>query len=247
MRDRGLLGRLSEALAASCIDLFVNGNVAPGVTAPGLFDGFNIDWEFPTASDTQNFTALLAEFRQQLKALGKVTGKSYVMSFDGPAGSQNYVNIDLKAAAKQVDFITVDGYNYAGSWDTQTNDASPLFDSKSDPLYGQGLDINDTVKAYLKAGVPARKYTMGLPLYGAGWTGVPNINHGLYQNSTAPSPVPLANGTAECVNPNSAPPGCDLLLTPGVATYSTLANLAANRYSTYLDHKRVAVSLYDPN
>jgi chitinase len=150
-----------QALAASCIDMFVNGNIAPGVAAPGLFDGFNIDWEFPGASDTQNFTALLAEFRQQLKALGKVTGKSYVMSFDGPAGSQNYVNIDLKAAAKQVDFITVDGYNYAGSWDTQTNDASPLFDSKSDPLYGQGLDINDTVNAYLKAGVPARKYTMG--------------------------------------------------------------------------------------
>src|SRR6202789_1896778 len=34
-------------LASSCIDMFVKGNVAAGVTAPGLFDGFNIDWEFP--------------------------------------------------------------------------------------------------------------------------------------------------------------------------------------------------------
>ncbi|HEY3616466.1 MAG TPA: glycosyl hydrolase family 18 protein [Candidatus Sulfotelmatobacter sp.] len=235
-----------QALAASCIDMFVNGNIAPGVTAPGLFDGFNIDWEFPGDGDTQNFTALLAEFRSQLKALGKVTGKSYVMSFDGPAGSQNYVNIDLKAAAKQVDFITVDGYNYAGSWDTQTNDASPLFDSKSDPLYGQGLDINDTVNAYLKAGVPARKYTMGLPLYGAGWTGVPNINHGLYQNSTGPSPVQLANGTGLCTDLSGNTAGCDLLLTPGLATYSTLANLAANGYSVQFDPHRVAVTLYDP-
>jgi chitinase len=233
-------------LAASCIDLFVNGNIATGITAPGLFDGFNIDWEFPTSSDTQNFTALLAEFRQQLDALSKTTGKCYTMSFDGPAGSQNYVNIDLRNAAKQVDFITIDGYNYAGSWDTQTNDASPLFDDKQDPDFGQDLDINDTVNAYLKAGVPPYKYTMGVPLYGAGWTGVPNVNHGLYQNSTGPSPVPLANGTALCTDLSGGTPGCDPLLTPGVATYGTLTTLTSNGYSNYFDAKRVAVSMFDP-
>ncbi len=234
------------ALASSCIDLFINGNIAPGITAPGLFDGFNIDWEFPTASDTQNFTALLAEFRSQLNALSKVTGKRYVMSFEGPAGSQNYVNINLPKAAEQVDFITIDGYDYAGSWDTQTNDASPLFDDKQDPNYGQDLDINDTVDAYLKAGVPPHKYTMGVPLYGAGWTGVPNVNHGLYQNSTGPSPVPLANGTGLCTDLSGNTPGCDVLLTPGLATYGTLVNLASNGYSNYFDPKRIAVSLYDP-
>ncbi len=235
-----------QALAASCIDLFINGNIAQGISAPGLFDGFNIDWEFPTASDTQNFTALLTEFRNQLNALGKTTGQKYVLSFDGPAGQQNYVNIDLKHAAKQVDFITIDGYNYAGSWQTQTNDASPLFDSKQDPLYGQHLDIDDTVNAYMAAGVPARKYTMGLPLYGAGWTGVPNVNHGLYQNSTGPSPVPNANGVGLCPDLSGATPGCDVLLTPGLATYGTLANLTANGYSVYFDPLRTAVSLYDP-
>ena len=63
-----------QALAASCISMFVSGNIAPGITAPGLFDGFNIDWEFPTASDTKNFTALLQEFRSQLNALSQTTG-----------------------------------------------------------------------------------------------------------------------------------------------------------------------------
>ncbi len=234
-----------KALVASCIDLFINGNIAAGITAPGLFDGFNIDWEFPTAADTKNFTALLREFRSQLKALSKTTGETYVLSFDGPAGSQNYVNIDLKKAAKEVDFITIDGYNYAGSWDVQTNDASPLFDSKSDPLYGQGLDINDTVNAYLKAGVPASKYTMGLPLYAAGWTGVPNVNHGLYQNSTGPSPVPYANGVGLCTDLSGNTPGCDTLLTPGLATYGTLVNLRANGYTMHYDPLRVAATLYD--
>ena len=236
-----------QALAASCIDLFVNGNIAPGITAPGLFDGFNIDWEFPTATDTQNFTALLREFHNQLKALGQTTGKHYVMSFDGPAGAQNYVNIDLRRAAEQVDFITIDGYNYAGSWETQTNDASSLFDSKQDPLFGQGLDIDSTVNAYLKAGVPSFKYTMGVPLYGAGWTGVPNTNHGLYQNATGPSPVLLANGTGLCPDLSGNTAGCDTLLTPGLATYSTLSTLTSNGYSRYFDPRRIAVSLYDPS
>ncbi|HEY6292669.1 MAG TPA: glycosyl hydrolase family 18 protein [Terriglobia bacterium] len=235
-----------QALAASCISLFISGNVAPGITAPGLFDGINIDWEFPTSTDTQNFTLLLQEFRRQLNQLSATTGKKYLLSFDGPAGAQNYVNINLAQAAQAVDFITVDGYNYAGSWETQTNDASSLFDSIKDPLYGQGLDIDSTVTAYLQAGVPPSKYTMGVPLYGAGWTGAPDVNNGLYQNSTGPSPVPLANGTGLCTDLSGNTPGCDVLLTPGLATYSTLVNLLPNGYTSYFDLQRIAVSLFDP-
>ncbi len=235
-----------QALAASCISMFIEGNIASGITAPGLFNGINIDWEFPTATDTQNFTALLQEFRNQLDQLSASTGKKYILSFDGPAGAQNYVNINLAETAKIVDFITIDGYNYAGSWDTQTNDASSLFDSKQDPAFGQDLDINDTVNAYLKAGVPPYKYTMGLPLYGAGWTGVPDVNYGLYQNSTGPSPVPMANGNGLCTDLSGATPGCDVLLTPGVATYGTLVNLEAYGYAAHFDPVRVAVSLYNP-
>ena len=235
-----------QQLAASCVDMFVTGNIAPGITAPGLFDGINIDWEFPTATDTQNFTALLNVFRSRLDQLSAKTGKRYILSFDGPAGSQNYVNIDLAAASKPVDFITIDGYNYNGSWDTQTNDASSLYDSTQDPEFGQDLDINDTVTAYLEAGVPPSKYTMGVPLYGAGWTGVSDVDHGMYQNSTGPSPVPLANGTGLCPDLSGNTPGCDPLLTPGLAAYSTLVNLMANGYSAYFDPQRIAEWLYDP-
>jgi chitinase len=87
---------------------------------------------------------------------------------------------------------------------------------------------------------------MGVPLYGAGWAGVPNVNHGLYQNSTGPSAVPLANGTGPCPDLSGNTPGCDTLLTPGLATYSTLTALTSNGYKTYFDPLRIAVSLYDP-
>jgi chitinase len=224
------------ALAASCIDMFVKGNVAPGVSAPGLFDGFNIDWEFPSAADKQNFTALLKEFRTQLNALAKTTGKKYILTFDSPAEPKKYANIDLKAAAAQVDFLTIDGYDYAGTSDKQTNESSSLYDVPADPAYAEARNIDATVKAYRRAGVPAAKYTMGLPLYAVGWTGVRNANHGLYQDATGASPVLLADGSGPCPNPNktNASPGCDTVLTLGFLTYSTIENLTnKNGYTAW--------------
>src|SRR5208282_5908803 len=74
-----------QALVASCINMFIVGNVGSdwngAITAPGLFNGFNIDWEFPAAADKQNFTLLLQEFRNQLDALSATTGTKYLLSF----------------------------------------------------------------------------------------------------------------------------------------------------------------------
>jgi chitinase len=237
------------ALASSCINLFVKGNIAAGVTAPGLFDGFNIDWEFPGAADKENFTALLKEFRTQLNALTKTTGRKYVLTFDSPASPKKYVNIDLKAAAAQVDFLTIDGYDYASAEEKQTNESSALYETAADPTFADARYIDATVKAYLKAGVPAAKYTMGLPLYAVGWTGVSNENHGLYQNATAPSPVLLADGSGECPNPDKAhaSPGCDTILTAGFATYSTIENLThKSGYIAWYDSARVGATIYNP-
>jgi chitinase len=93
---------------------------------------------------------------------------------------------------------------------------------------------------------------MGVPLYGAGWTGIPNVNHGLYQTSTDTTeatwsaPVLVANGSGLCTDLSGNTPGCDPLLNPGQATYSTLATLTANGYRQYFDPVSVAAWLYDP-
>ena len=221
-----------QALASSCIDMFIKGNVGEywngAVHLPDLFDGFVIDWEFPEAPDKANYTLLVSEFRRQLKALSTQTGKNYQLMVDGPAGPQNYVNMDLKAVSDQVDFVTVDGYNYAGSWDTVTNHASPLFDSRANPEFGEGLSIESTVDAYLRAGVPAKKFVLGVPLYGAGWKGVPKTANGLYQPSAGPADSPVG----------------DTLDTNGVATYRTLSKVTG--YTKSFDFNRIAVSLYNP-
>ena len=198
-----------QQLAASCINMFVTGNIAPGISAAGLFNGIDLDWEFPAASDSSNYTALVAEFRAQLAALGKANGVTYLLSAVGPAGSQNYTNQDLAALAKEIDYFNVEGYDYHGNWETSTNNAAPLLGSPQDPTYAEGYWVNSTINAYRKAGVAARKMVLGVPFYGYGWTGVPSVNDGLYQPSTGLAP---------------SPPG-DSLATAGVATYRSLSAL----------------------
>ena len=236
-----------RALVASCIHLFIQGHIAPGVEAPGLFDGFNVDWEFPLHADRENFTALLHEFRTQLDELSRSTGRHYTLTFDSPADPRKYANIDLKAAAKEVDFLTIDGYDYATPAEKRTNASSALYDSPADPLRYQSRAIDDTVQAYLKAGVPAAKYTMGIPLYGVGWSGVSAQNHGLYQSATSAAPVLLADGSGICPTQSvSAPaPGCDTILTPGFVTDATLTHLLRRPDARFwYDSSRKEATLY---
>ena len=236
-----------RALVASCIDLFVKGHLAPGVEAPGLFDGLNIDWEFPLAADRENFTALLHEFRTQLDELGRSTGRHYILTFDSPASPQRYASIDLKAAADEVDFLTIDGYDYSAPGEKRTNASSALYNSPADPLHDQARAIDDTVKAYLKAGVPAAKYAMGLPLYGVGWSGVSERNHGLYQSAASEAPVFLSDGSGLCpTQSRKVPsPGCDTILTPGFVTDATLSHLLRRPDARFwYDRGRQGATLY---
>src|ERR1019366_5941004 len=58
------------ALFSAGLYRFIQGNLASGITASGL-DDVDIDWEFPTATDTSNFTLLLTEFRKQLDRINR--------------------------------------------------------------------------------------------------------------------------------------------------------------------------------
>src|SRR5580704_17383653 len=218
-----------QTMVANCIDLFINGNLAAGISAAGVFDGIDIDWEFPAASDTQNATLLLQEFRKQLDALGEANKKHYLLTMFGPAGQQNFSNLQLAKVARQLDFFNMQGYDYHGTWETSTNHASPIFDDKQDPDSSENFYIDYTISSYLQAGVPGEKLVLGIPAYARGWAGVPSTEKGLYESSTGPAPFPAA----------------DYLQTPGVITYLTLTGLTG--YTRFFDDRRLAVWLYDPN
>ena len=86
-----------EAFVTSCIDMFIKGNVATGISAAGVFDGIDVDWEYPGScgatcafrpEDKQNFVALLAEFRRHSTCSGRrMAGSTCSPSLRRPARS----------------------------------------------------------------------------------------------------------------------------------------------------------------
>lgn len=163
-----------RAFVASCVNTFLRGNFAPGIHEPRLFDGFDIDWEYPQRDDAANFRVLIEEFRQQMDAVRPGTRLSVAV---GPAPGM-LPGTDFAATASLVDEIGVMNYDYTGPWSPRTGFLAPLF-----PAAGttHGGSIARSIARYEAAGVPARKLLMGLPFYGYSWTAVANVHNGLFQ------------------------------------------------------------------
>jgi chitinase len=184
---------------ASCLDVFVRGNLPPGRwlaqaggpgSAAGLFDGIDVDWEFPgvgahaRAADRHNATLLLQEFRRQLDALGQHQHRRYLLTAALPAGDLSARAWELPQITASLDWINVMSYDFHGPWDRRTNFNSPFAPSRSDPTrsgQGQYEDTTGTISLYSALGVPADKLVVGVPFYARQYLRVRALNDGLYQ------------------------------------------------------------------
>ena len=165
-----------EAFVKSCVDMYIRGSFAPGLYEPGIFDGFDVDWEFPASvADRDNFTALLADFRHQLDALRP----GLTLSIAGPPDRWSYQFIDLHQAQQYLDYFGLMTYDYDGPWKHTTGLLAPLYRSVKDP--DPNNNASATVEGYLEAGVEPGKIVFGVPFYGYEWTNVPNIDNGLFE------------------------------------------------------------------
>lgn len=186
-----------QAFVASCIDAYIRGNLpqtdgAGGAgAAAGVFDGIDLDWEYPVAcglscgapEDNANFTALLAEFRRQLD----LVRPGLLLTIAAGAGVDKIRVTDPAAYHQYLDYINVMTYDFHGTWDPQTNHHSPLYGSPADPSTGDQRSYNthDALQAFRNRGVPAAKLNLGIGFYGRGWTNVSSTNNGLYQSGSA--------------------------------------------------------------
>ncbi|MFG1702420.1 glycoside hydrolase family 18 protein [Nonomuraea sp. M3C6] len=193
------------ALARSCIDLWLRGNL-PGLEAgagAGVFDGIDLDWEWPGSSgaegnvirpeDKRNFTLFVAELRSQLKAF---SGAAQLTAFLPAAAAKIDAGFEVRKVFEKLDFATIQGYDLHGTWEPQTGHNGNLFTDRRDPNPVK-YSVDQTVRDYLSRGAPGRKIVVGVPAYGQGWTGVSAGGNGLYQPATGPAAGKWGAGTED--------------------------------------------------
>jgi len=220
-----------QTMVSSCIDIYLKGNLplADGVGGPGsgagVFDGIDIDWEYPGGggmpynhvdpNDKRNFTLLMAEFRRQLDILGQTNGRRYYLTAAIGSGVDKIRNTEPAVYAQYMDWINVMTYDFFGAWDATgpTNFHSHLYYDAASGVTGDraSYNIDSSITTLINQGVPREKLVVGVGFYGRGWKGVaagPNGN-GLYQSATGG-----AAGTYET----------------GIEDYKVLKNKAGTRY-----------------
>ncbi|WP_410673584.1 glycosyl hydrolase family 18 protein [Amycolatopsis sp. cmx-4-68] len=223
-----------KKFVSSCLDTWIKGNIAsyggaggPG-TAAGIFDGIDLDWEWPASADghpgnhwspndKNNLTALLAEFRTQLDAYGATTGKRYQLHAFTPADPAKVASgWDVPKVFDYLDVANVQGYDFHGSgsdnsWEpNRTGHQGNLYADADDP-YNFHFSAESAINAYTNAGVDPRRLTLGLAFYGRGWQGVADGGKsGEWQSATGAAPGQFAEeaGTRGYANLLASVPNC---------------------------------------
>jgi chitinase len=238
--DAALTQESRVAFVESCIDLFIRGNLPVGEggmvvegVAAGIFDGFDIDWEYPITggaggthhnqNDDANLTLLLGEFRRQLDDIDE----GLLLTMATPGSAFRGDNFQINQDQHHVDWFNLMTYDFHGGWDNKTGHHTNLLTSPDDPSSDAfKLSIDNAVRLYRDTyGVAEHKLVIGSAFYGRGWKGVSSTDGGLYQSGRE------APGIYE----------------PGYNYYRDLIPLLDRGYEMYWDDKALASWLYSPD
>ncbi|MEU5860341.1 glycosyl hydrolase family 18 protein [Nonomuraea sp. NPDC047529] len=154
-----------------------------------VFDGIDIDWEYPNACGLTCDTSGAAAFKNVMSALRSRFGANNLVTAAITADGNDGGKIDAAdygGASQYVDWYNVMTYDFFGGWDAQgpTAPHSPL--TTWDKIPVPGFYTDNAIQKLKSKGVPAAKLLLGIGFYGRGWTGVTQAAPG----GTATGPAP---------------------------------------------------------
>ncbi|MCX5303691.1 MULTISPECIES: glycoside hydrolase family 18 chitinase [Streptomyces] len=171
------------AFAQSCYNLVEDPRWAD------VFDGIDLDWEYPNACGLSCDTSGAAAFKNLLQATRAKFGANNLVTAAITADASDGGKIDAAdygGAAQYVDFYNVMTYDFFGAWAAQgpTAPHSPLTSYAGIPQ--AGFNSADAISKLKAKGVAGAKLNLGIGFYGRGWTGVTQAAPG----GTATGPAP---------------------------------------------------------
>ena len=179
------------------------------------FDFIDIDWEHPTISregcpggpeDTESFTLLMQDLRNELDKLEKKNGKHYELSIAMSAEVDVLPTIQYDKVLQIIDFLNLMTYDLAGSWNSYTSHQTPLYTNgkyNHQTMWAKNsadASIRYFEKTYGNT-IDYKKILIGVAAYTRGWAGVKDDgldkdNPGLFATATPNSVVGL-DGTSD--------------------------------------------------
>lgn len=193
--DAALTPQSREKFVNDCISKFIYGNLpidgtagGQGVAA-GIFDGFDIDWEFPMAggddgihhdtSDRDNFSKLIELFRKKMNNIRP----GLLLTAAIPARGADLWKFNLKQDQENMNWFNVMTYDFHGGWDTLSNHHTNLFISSADTVINNIHEsFSNAIRYFIdSAYVRPEKIVPGAAFYGRGWKVTNSKNYGLYQ------------------------------------------------------------------
>jgi len=180
------------AFANSCY------NVVEDPRWADVFDGIDIDWEYPNAcglscdsSGPNSYKNLMSALRTRFGSSALVTS---AITADGTAGGKIDA-ADYAGAVPYVDWLMPMTYDFFGPWAAQgpTAPHSPLTSYNGIPT--QGFYSDAAIQKLKSKGIPANKLLLGIGFYGKGWTGVTQAAPG--GSATGPAPGSYEPGTED--------------------------------------------------
>ncbi|MFC9584081.1 glycosyl hydrolase family 18 protein [Streptomyces yangpuensis] len=189
------------AFAQSCYNLVEDPRWAD------VFDGIDLDWEYPNACGLSCDTSGPAAFKNLMQAVKSRFGANNLVTAAITADASDGGKIDkadYAGAAQYTDFYNVMTYDFFGAWAAQgpTAPHSPLTSYAGIPQ--AGFNSADAIAKLKAKGVPGSKLNLGIGFYGRGWTGVTQAAPG--GSATGPAPGTYEQGIEDYkVLKNSCP------------------------------------------